>query len=53
MTILKFTDLEKEIGQRMALDVNGGDWNKDYSDGQKTGWYLKARWMLNRFEAYL
>ena len=28
--------------REMALALNGGDWDKDYTESQKIGWYLKV-----------
>ena len=33
----------------MALAVNGGCWEKDYTEFQKIGWYLKAKWVLEKY----
>ena len=33
------------IAKEMALVVNGGDWDEDYTDAQKQGWFLKAEWV--------
>jgi hypothetical protein len=41
------SDKIKTLGQEMALAVNGGNWDTDYSEAQRMGWYLKAQWVLD------
>lgn len=47
----KLDDLSKQLFERsaekMALDINGGSWDKDYTEAQKNGWRLKAWWCFN------
>ena len=40
--------LEPEA-KRMATTVNGGDWDKNYTDAQKSGWCLKVRWAMQQY----
>lgn len=42
------TPLEYEA-RAMAEAVNGGSWDKDYTDAQKTGWKAKVRWAMERY----
>lgn len=46
---MEFTDFEMVNGKELALAINGGNWDKDYTEGQKKGWYLKIRWMVGKF----
>lgn len=31
-----------KLAETVAIMTNGGDWKKEYTLGQKRGWYLKA-----------
>lgn len=46
----KFPSYIIELAEKMAVDVNGGEWNKDYTDAQKIGWCLKIQWVMNHFD---
>jgi hypothetical protein len=46
----KFSEEMKIIAREMAISVNGGDWDKDYTETQKIGWYLKAQWVFENCE---
>lgn len=47
----KFSIEVQELAREMALAVNGGDWDRDYSDYQKIGWCLKVEWAIKKFRA--
>ena len=40
--------LEPEA-KRMAISVNGGNWDKDYTDSQRLGWCLKIEWAIKEY----
>ena len=43
---MKFEDFDHKyryLAESAAITVNGGDWEKDYTDAQKVGWVLKAK----------
>jgi hypothetical protein len=42
---MKFSDHTKILAKELAIHTNGGDWNKDYSEFQKIGWYQKINWV--------
>jgi hypothetical protein len=44
-----YTEFEKHEAQAMAEAINGGSWDKDYTEHQKRGWILKVRWAMNRY----
>lgn len=51
---MKFSDFEEIIqteAKAMALAINGGDWQQDYSEAQKVGWCLKVKWAMERYSA--
>lgn len=50
--MIEHSKKELQIARQMAEDVNGGSWDKNYTPAQKSGWILKARWMLNNSERY-
>lgn len=39
-------NLAREWAPRMAVAVNGGDWERDYTEAQKDGWFRKALWAV-------
>lgn len=39
-----------EMAKLVALETNGGDWDKDYTEGQKRGWYLVTLNLKTRYE---
>ncbi len=38
--------------ERMAVHVNGGNWNRDYTEAQKMGWRRKIEYMLTRVKEW-
>ena len=44
-----FTLSCQDQAMAMALAVNGGSWEVDYTESQKIGWCLKVRWAHKRF----
>jgi len=49
MTWVEPTAYELREARAMALAVNGGDWEADYTEAQRRGWILKVRWALDRY----
>lgn len=45
-----YTSEEERLAKMMALEVNGGDWKKDYTQAQKNGWILKVRWAVDNIQ---
>lgn len=43
--------MTEELARRMALSINGGDWEADYTDAQKRGWLLKAEFCTTEANA--
>lgn len=46
----KFDDKTKELAEALAISVNGGSWDKDYTEAQKIGWCLKIQWMQENYK---
>ena len=42
---MKFSDHTKNLAKKLALRVNAGDWNNDYTEAQKIGWHQKIDWV--------
>lgn len=43
------TEHEETEAKAMAEAVNGGNWDKDYTEVQQRGWILKVRWAMDRY----
>ena len=44
-----FDSVVKSEAATMAEAINGGRWNKDYTEAQKIGWCLKVEWAMQRY----
>ena len=49
--VIDCTPIEVHEARLMAEAVNGGSWDSDYTDAQKSGWILKARWAATHHDA--
>ncbi len=47
-----FSEYIKCEAKAMALAINGGDWDLDYTEAQKVGWARKAVWAARRYGDY-
>jgi hypothetical protein len=39
----------EQEARAMAEAINGGSWDRDYTDAQKAGWRLKVKWSTQRY----
>lgn len=42
-------DWLKVKSKEMALGVNGGDWDVDYTEVQRRGWAIKVLWVCDKY----
>lgn len=38
-----------EMAAKMAVDINGGSWDRDYTDAQKKGWCIKVQYFFENY----